>query len=111
MGTQDEDERNSQTSVAVAEAVPVIVGALAAHGVTDVQWFIAFHGYPVIWLVTASDDEKAAVAGRGFFRPEVVVALSAAGVESDLAQRVSVTVESQETVDRDFEGSWFYAMR
>jgi hypothetical protein len=41
----------------------------------------------------------------------VVAALSDAGVEPDLAQRASVTVESEETVDRDFEGSWFYAMR
>jgi hypothetical protein len=40
-----------------------------------------------------------------------LAALSAAGVESDLAERVSVTVESEETVDRDFEGSWFYALR
>jgi hypothetical protein len=95
----------------VTDAVPVIVRSLAAHGVSDVQWFLAFHGYPVVWLVTSTDTEKATVVEQGFFRRDVLSALAGAGVAPDLVERAAVTVESQETVDRDFEGSWFYAMR
>jgi|EBPBio282013_DNA_FD.fasta_scaffold13737_5 hypothetical protein len=103
--------RESETSAAVTSAVPVIIRSLAAHGVTDVQWFLAFHGYPVVWLVTSTDAEKATVVEHGFFRSQVLSALAGAGVARDLVERAGVTVESQETVDRDFEGSWFYAMR
>ena len=108
---QGDAESERDTGTAVVAAVPVIIGSLAANGVTDVQWFLAFHGYPVVWLVTTSDAEKAVVAEHGFFRAEVLSALAEAGVAPDLLERVHVTVESQETVDRDFEGSWFYAMR
>ncbi|HVQ86783.1 MAG TPA: hypothetical protein VMT88_01255, partial [Actinomycetes bacterium] len=61
--------------------------------------------------VTTTDAEKATVVEHGFFRPEVLSALAGAGVAPDLVERAGVTVESQETVDRDFEGRWFYAMR
>jgi len=111
MGPGDTGERDGATGAAVALAIPAIVAATAGQGVVDAQWFIAFHGYPVIWLVTTADTEKEEVAARGFFRPEVLVPLRVAGVRSDLADRTHVTVESQETVDRDFQGSWFYAMR
>ena len=111
MSTGDTGERDGATSAAVAVAIPAIVAATAGQGVVDAHWFIAFHGYPVIWLVTTTDADKDEVAARGFFRPEVLVALRAAGVRSDLVDRTHVTVESQETVDRDFDGSWFNAMR
>ena len=111
MNSGDSAARESETSAAVTAAIPVIVGSLATHGVRDVQWFLAFHGYPVMWLMTSTDAEKATAVEHGFFRPEVLAALAQAGVAPDLVERAGVTVESQETVDRDFEGSWFYAMR
>jgi len=100
-----------KTGDAVTAAVPMIIGSLAANGVTNVHWFLSFHGYPVIWLVTNSDAEKERVTEHGCFRTEVLSALAEAGVADDLVERTHVTVESEQTVDRDFEGSWFYAMR
>ena len=105
------DRREGATSAATAAAVPGIVDATGEHGVTDVHWFLAYYGYPVIWLVTASDEEKAEVKGRGLLRAEVLAALGDAGVAPDLVERTVVGVESQETVDRDFEGNWYYAMK
>lgn len=99
------------TSAAVAEAVPAIVTAGAGLGVLGAHWFLAFHGYPVVWLVTATDAEKAEVAERGLLRAEVLAALRESGVHADLLEQTHVTVESQETVDRDYEGNWYYAMK
>jgi hypothetical protein len=65
-----------ETDAAVMLAVPVIVSSLGVYGVTNVQWFLAYHGYPVIWLVTTTDLEKAAIVEQGFLRPEVLSALS-----------------------------------
>ena len=111
MDSGDAAARESETSAAVTSAVPVMRRCLARHGVNDVRWFLAFYGYPVVWLVTSTDADKATVVEKGFFRPDVRSALAGAGVAPDLVDRAAVTVESQETVDRDFEGSWFYAMR
>jgi hypothetical protein len=91
--------------------VPGIVRATARHGGRDAYWFLAYNGYPVIWLVTTTDGEKAAVMALGLLRAEVLAALGDAGVPPDLVERASVTVESQETVGRDFEGKWYYAMK
>lgn len=99
------------TSITVAEAVPAIVAAGVGLGVVGAHWFLAFHGYPVVWLVTATDGEKAEVAERGLLRAEVLTALRESGVQADLLEQTHVTVESQETVDRDYEGNWYYAMK
>jgi hypothetical protein len=99
------------TRQAVVRAIPRIVESLSASGVTGVQWFLAFQGEPVIWLVTATDADKSRVAEQGFFRDIVCRLLVEAGLPDVLASRVGVTVESEETVARDFESNWFYAMR
>ena len=99
---------------AVSAAVPQIVDALKPWGVTRVTWFEAFHGYPVIWLVTETDAAKAVVQDHACFRSTVQELLVACGVGTALAEQTAlrgVTVESEETVARDFDGSWFNAMR
>ena len=103
------DER--ETGQVVVRTVPRIVEALDASGVVGVKWFLAFRGEPVIWLVTATDANKEVVAKHGFFRDRVIGLLREQGLPDYLAERVGVTVESEEAVARDFEGNWFYAMR
>ena len=92
-------------------AVPEIVRGLGEYGVVNVYWFLAYSGEPVIWLVTDSDDQKSVALDHGMFRSRVQGLLAAAGVREDLARRAGVTVESEETVARDFAGSWRYAMQ
>jgi hypothetical protein len=79
--------------------------------VIGAQWFRTFRGEPVIWLVTASDAERERVAEHRLFRDTVCLLLLEAGLEDDLASRAGVAVESQETVDRDFGGNWWHAMK
>jgi hypothetical protein len=58
------------------------------------------------WVVTDTDNERDALAGDSALRTTLNEAAARAGFAPD-----GFTFQSQETVDRDYEGSWFYAMR
>lgn len=58
------------------------------------------------WVVTDRDNERDALAGDSALRATLNEAAVRAGFAPD-----SFTFQSQETVDRDYGGSWFYAMR
>lgn len=57
------------------------------------------------WVVTNTDAERDALANDTELNQRFVVAAKA-GFPPD-----SFTFQSEETVARDYEGSWFYAMR
>ena len=103
--------QNRRTRRAVKDAIPRIVAMLESHGVKRVQWFLGFGGEPVIWLVTSTDAERDAVARQGFFREEVLAKLAEAGVGDPPLSKAGVTVESEESVERDWQGNWWYAMK
>ncbi|HMM94846.1 hypothetical protein [Phycicoccus sp.] len=65
----------------------------------------------MVWLVTRSDVERDKLLKSGLLRDLVVQRLREAGVRRDLAEQAGATVESQETVDRDFDGNWRHAMQ
>ena len=58
------------------------------------------------WIVTPTDRERDRVAGDNELLERLYKAAADAGFAPD-----SITVQSQETVDRDHEGSWFLVMR
>ena len=87
--------------------MPWIVQTLAGYGVVGAFSFGAYSDKPVVWLVTRTDAEKALVEKRGFFRDVVCQLLLDAGLPADLSAATLVTVESDETVDRDFGGDWW----
>jgi len=60
-----------------------------------------------VWLGTGSDAERDAVQTATI---DARIRAVAAREGMDTLYRVC-TVESQETIDRDFEGSWFYRLR
>jgi hypothetical protein len=72
---------------------------------------VGFYCDPVVWLVTQTDLERDNLLKAGLLRDLVVQRLREAGVREDLAKDAGATVESQETVDRDFDGNWRYAMQ
>lgn len=64
-----------------------------------------------IWLCTATDQERDRL---GLDQPridQVRTILLEAGFSPNQLHGLVTTVQSQETVDRDYEGSWFYALR
>jgi hypothetical protein len=58
------------------------------------------------WIVTSTDRERERVAGDS----ALLERLHKAAADAGFAPR-GFAVQSQETVDREYEGSWFYAMR
>ncbi|MBN8808049.1 MAG: hypothetical protein J0I47_07405 [Sphingomonas sp.] len=57
------------------------------------------------WVVTVTDDERDSLAADTELNERLAV-VAKAGFPPD-----SFTFQSDETVSRDYEGSWFYAMR
>lgn len=89
-----------------------IVEALGHRGVTRVEWVVGFIRpfHVSAWLVTSSDTERDALPPQPF-REEVHSMVLDAGPPSGDLGKLDTHVQSQETVDRDYEGSWFYALR
>ncbi|MGI5405033.1 hypothetical protein ACQEVG_37455 [Streptomyces sp. CA-135486] len=82
----------------------------ATNGVSLVEFVVAFSEpfYYWVWLGVSTDQERDACQQDATVDGRVrrVVA------EHDMAELCDgLTIESQETVDRDYEGSWFYRLR
>jgi len=61
------------------------------------------------WLVTKSDDQRDRLLALPDLLGEVRAAMQKGGRDPTLIDEV--TAQSQQTVDRDYDGSWFYALR
>lgn len=93
-------------------AKPELLRALGVDGVVRIE-FVADAGTPgiAVWLGLTTDAERDALPGKDPLLARVRDVLRLAGLrEDDLAETVTVA-QSQETVDREFEGTWFRALR
>jgi hypothetical protein len=91
-----------------------LLAALGDAGVERIEYVVGFvEPYTVsVWLGTATDAQRELLAEREGLREKVLDALRAAGIEgTDAVFSDVVVVQSQETVDRDYRGNWFYALR
>lgn len=75
---------------------------VAAFGTSDELW---------VWLCTAQDAERDALGDSDPCLHEVREALASVGYPDGQLVNVHSAAQSQETVDRDYESSWFYALR
>jgi hypothetical protein len=98
---------------ALERAEPLLLDALAPEGVVRVEYVVGFvPPYDVwVWLGTATDAERDALPGDMPFLDTVLTALREAGLPVADGRTIGTTTQSQETVDRDYESSWFYALR
>ncbi len=87
----------------------LLVRALANAGVTSVR-FITPRPTSV-WLITQGDAEADPLGKRTDLRGIVFEALQSACLGSEAIEEFGIVVQSEQTVARDYEGSWFYAMR
>lgn len=91
---------------------PALLHMFRSAGVKRIEYVTAFPSQDDawVWLGTATDEERDALAGT---EPQLLsdVRMIAArhGFEGEKVS--GVTVQSEETVARDYEGSWFYALR
>ena len=84
---------------------------LKPKGVIRAIPLFGFHVEPVVWLATRSAAERDHVIEHGIPRDLVIQRLEEAGVRPDLAARAGVTVESEETVEREHGSNWRIAMQ
>ena len=98
---------------AVQRAKPEIVALLADSGVSGVQVVAALPDQPEvwIWLCTDTDAERDALPAMHPHLEAVRAVLGRAGYPAADLATVWTTAQSQETVDRDYGASWFYALR
>jgi len=64
------------------------------------------NSYPVTWVTTATDPERDQLQQREGLREQFCTALRQSGYPASDLPFVQFVFESQETVDRDFKGSW-----
>jgi hypothetical protein len=64
-----------------------------------------------VWLQTTGDEERDRLLSNPRTVPWIRELLVASGYPVVEASITAVTIQSQETVDRSYDGSWFYAMR
>lgn len=98
---------------ALDRATPDLLTKLRHHGISRIEYVVGFvKPYGIhVWLCTATDGERDALPAPNPCQSEVRAVLDAAGLPRDEATFEGTVAQSQETVDRDYEGSWFYALR
>lgn len=81
----------------------------ADRGVARVDYVAALPDPDVwVWLGTQTDAQRDSLATANDLLAQVRQVLDEKVTGIDVT---GVTVQSEETVNRDYEGSWFYAMR
>lgn len=97
---------------ALQEMEPALLRAFRDAGVVRVEYVAAFPSEDGawVWLGTTTDAERDRLADT---ESQVLAQVRAIAEQHGFtSEKVSgVTVQSEETVARDFEGSWFYALR
>lgn len=94
-------------------AASILTQAFAARGVTAARFVGAFPDLPGagVWLCTTTDLERDDLRSDPELVETVLAVMRDVGFSSTDIARSPVIVESQETVDRDAQGSWFFMMR
>jgi hypothetical protein len=98
----------------VLDAVrPILVSTLRERGVQEVRYVGSLSGPCgiAVWLCAESDAQRDNIGFDDPLLAQVRATLLHAGLPADWVAGVRTTAQSQETVDRDFHGSWFYATR
>ncbi len=95
-----------------AAAESTLMRAFAPFGFTAVRSMpVVGNTWLGVWLQTTNDEERDRLASNPQTLPWIREVLVASGYPVIEASLTTVTIQSQETVDRSYDGSWFYAMR
>lgn len=97
-----------------AEAAFRDMAAARGHPVTGLFSFGAYDIHPrhlAFWLTFDRDGARDAFLADAALIGEMRAKLLDLGYPAEGVPHAGITAESQETVDRDFEGSWWYAVK
>lgn len=64
-----------------------------------------------IWVITETDSDRDAILAEGGLIRLIQDSLRAVNYPAEAIPYISGTVESQETVDRDYHGNWYLCMK
>jgi hypothetical protein len=86
------------------------------HGVTPkfIWWIGAIDLDPkhlVFWIAADRDSERDELLADQTFRSDCIDAIIATGYPPDAARFTGIAIESQQTVDREFGGNWWYTIK
>ena len=103
----------TQLFAALERVEPLLVEALQAVGVNRIEYVVGFVcPYRIsVWMGTTTDARRDRLLTSGPHLELVRGILDLAGLPAGDVGEADTTSRSQETVDRDYEGSWFYALR
>jgi hypothetical protein len=94
-------------------ARPRLIERFTHVGVVRIEYVAAFPEQDdfYVWLCTETDEQRDSLGIGDPLLDEVRQVLVEAGFTAGQVAHVRSTAQSQETVDRSYEGSWFYALR
>ena len=94
------------------EMQPALLEAFQEQGVVRIEYVTAFpsQDHAWVWLGTSTDTQRDALASRE--TQALLEVRRIAEVHGFPSEKVSgVVAQSEETVAREYAGSWFYALR
>ncbi len=96
-----------------AAATERLRAQFADAGVVHVEYVVGFvRPYDVsVWLGTETDTQRDKLATQPQLRESVSEVLAEVEMSDSDYVYGGVVVQSEETVQRDYEGSWLYALR
>ena len=87
-----------------------LISEFGHEGVDHVEYVAALPNREVwVWLGTATDEQRDDLAPSTDLMERVTTVLAEAALAG--VHVPGVTIQSAETVDREYQGSWFYALR
>ncbi|MCI0425155.1 MAG: hypothetical protein L0Z47_04790 [Actinobacteria bacterium] len=97
----------------IETATPQLLDRLGPDGVTAIRYTAAFPDDDdlAVWLCTSTDTERDRLDTDNPRLDVVREVLAAVGLTNDRLGVLATVAQSQETVDRDYRGNWFYALR
>jgi hypothetical protein len=94
------------------QAGSLIVNRLRSYGVDEVRFVAAFpRDAFAVWLCTRTDRERDRLGNPDPLLEKTRSILLEAGFSTSQVAALRTVAQSKETVDRDYEGRWFYALR
>jgi hypothetical protein len=108
----DSDRRHDPRWSLLDAAKALLLNRLSAQGVERIEFVAAFPQHEfAVWLCTQSDRDRDALGSPDPMLDAVRASVVEAGFTPDHVTDLRTVAQSQETVDRDYGGSWFYALR
>jgi hypothetical protein len=84
-------------------AITPLVASLGGWGVVEGHWLPAPNDLPVLWLCTATEEQRRSLDGAPWLSAQVAILLLRLGIPPGMTDQVRIEVSSRERESRLFE--------